>query len=272
MSTTVTRRRFAQLAALLAASAAGFRSAAADEPSPRPRPAPAPPTTWSDAEAAIPVTSDDPMWGERLAPVTLVVFGNYQCPFTRKLSATVEELERIIGPKKLRVIWKHNPLDVHKRARPAAIAAEVVRAKGGSRAFFAWSRLAFDNQKDLTDQNFALWAQRSGVPIKTFSESLGKPAAASKVDKDLAEGKSASVTGTPASFVNGVAVMGSQPVERFVAIIDDELSKVQGLKIKPDRVYIQRCNANVALAATTPKPPRPPPPPMRPQAPRKLID
>jgi len=261
MVMTITRRRFAQLAAWLAVSGLGLQRALADSPptsSAQPS-APAQPVRWSDASAPIPVTSDDPMWGERAAPITLVVYGNYQCPFTRKLSETLEDVKKKYGPKKLRVIWKHNPLDMHKRAKPAAIAAEVMRAKGGGRAFFAWTKLAFDNQKDLSDPNFAAWALQSGVPLKVFSDTLGKPSIASKVARDMAEAKAAGVRGTPHSFINGISATGAQTLEKLVALIDDELPKALALKVNPDRVYLHRCNANVQLTAATPQPPPPRP-------------
>src|SRR5687768_9076022 len=68
------------------------------------------PATWDDNGAAVPVSSNDPTWGSRSAPVTLVMYSDYECPFCKKVETTIDALKEKYGPEKLRVIWKHNPL------------------------------------------------------------------------------------------------------------------------------------------------------------------
>ncbi len=89
--------------------------------------------TWSDEDAAVPVSSKDPVWGNRTAPVTLVLFSDFQCPFCSKVETTITQLKEKYGPDKLRVVWKSNPLPFHPNARPASLAAETVFRLGGSR-------------------------------------------------------------------------------------------------------------------------------------------
>src|SRR3954468_19679439 len=89
-------------------------------------------SAWSDADSPVPVTSDDPMWGHRVAPVTMVMFSDLQCPFCARVEPTLEELKRIYGPAKLRIIWKNGPLPFHPQAKPAAEAAMAVFDLAGS--------------------------------------------------------------------------------------------------------------------------------------------
>src|SRR5262249_37489637 len=83
----------------------------------------------------IPVTSADPSWGRRDAPVTLVEFSDFQCPFCARLNDTLAELRRVYGPDRLRIVWKNNPLVFHQDARPSAIEAMALFERRGNGAF-----------------------------------------------------------------------------------------------------------------------------------------
>ena len=110
--------------------------------------------TWSDEDAAVPVSSKDPVWGNRTAPVTLVLFSDFRCPFCTKVEATITQLKEKYGPEKLRVVWKSNPLPFHSNARPASLAAETVFRLGGSKAFWKFHGLAFQNQQALSPEKY----------------------------------------------------------------------------------------------------------------------
>lgn len=218
--------------------------------------APVNPAKWSDAAGFPAVTSDDPMWGSRFAPVTLVVFSDFQCPFCKKLAGTLEELKKKYGADKLRVIHKHNPLvGMHKDARAAAVASETVFRLGGSTAFFDFSQRAFNNAAQLTDANFALWSSAVGVDRKAVTNEVLK-AAEKKVDADLALATAVDVTGTPTSFVNGVVVGGSQSAEKFSETIDEQLKLAAALKgkVSPDKVYVHLSKQAKAKAPKKAKP------------------
>lgn len=181
------------------------------------------------------------MWGSRFAPVTLVVFSDFQCPFCKKLSGTLEELKKKYGSDQLRVIYKHNPLSgMHKDARAAAVASETVFRMAGSAAFFDFSQRAFKDITQLTDANFAIWSTAVGVDRKKVTPEVVK-AAEKKVDADIALATAVDVTGTPTSFVNGVVVGGSQSVEKFSEVIDEQLKLAAALKGKVGRekIYVQ---------------------------------
>ncbi|WP_437759232.1 DsbA family protein [Sorangium sp. So ce1389] len=206
---------------------------------------------WSDEDAAIPVSSKDPMWGARTAPVTMVVFSDFECPFCTRVETTINQLKEKYGPDKLRIIWKNNPLPFHKNARPAALAAETVFRLGGSKAFWKFHELAFQNQKSLTPANFEAWAAEAGVDKAKFKAAYDRQEYMAKIDADMAVGKSSGVTGTPASIINGVFLSGAQPIDKFTSVIDEQLKAAQAAVAsgtKPDKVYAKLAAENKAKA------------------------
>lgn len=211
--------------------------------------------TWDDADAAIPVSSKDPVWGSRNAPVTLVLFSDFECPFCSKVEATLTQLRQEYGPQKLRIVWKSNPLPFHKSARPASVAAETVFRLKGSEAFWKFHEQAFQNQRALTPENFEAWAVQAGVDKAKFKAAFDKQEFAAKVDADLAAGKAAGVSGTPASLINGILLSGAQPIDKFKAVIDEQLAAAQkaiASGTKPEKVYAKLSQENKAKAPPTP--------------------
>ncbi|WP_437615036.1 thioredoxin domain-containing protein [Sorangium sp. So ce834] len=206
---------------------------------------------WSDEDAAVPVSSKDPVWGARTAPVTMVVFSDFECPFCSRVETTINQLKDKYGSEKLRIVWKNNPLPFHKNARPAALAAETVFRLGGSKAFWKFHELAFQNQKSLTPDNFEKWAVEAGVDKAKFKAAYDRQEYMAKIDADMAVGKTSGVTGTPASIINGVFLSGAQPVDKFTAVIDEQLKAAQAAiaaGTKPDKVYAKLAAENKAKA------------------------
>lgn len=205
---------------------------------------------WSDEDAAVPISSKDPTWGSRNAPVTLVLFSDFECPFCSKVEATINQLKEQYGPDKLRVVWKNNPLPFHKNARPASLAANIVFNLGGSQAFWKFHEKAFANQRGgLTPENFEAWAVEAGVDKAKFKAAYDAKQWDDKIDKDMAVGKSSGVTGTPASLINGVFLSGAQPIDKFKAVIDEQLKAADAKKaagVKADRIYVELSKENKA--------------------------
>jgi protein-disulfide isomerase len=180
-----------------------------------------------------------------------VLFSDFECPFCSKVENTLEALKQKYGPQQLRIVWKNNPLPFHKRATPAAVAAETVFRLGGSDAFWKFHGQAFKNQKALTDENFAKWAQEAGVDPAKFQAAYSKEEYKAKLDADMAVGKAAGVRGTPASFINGVFLSGAQPQAKFEAVIDEQLAAAKsaiGSGTPADKVYVKLSNENKAKA------------------------
>ncbi len=207
---------------------------------------------------ALSVTREDPSWGDPLAPVTLVIWGDYECPFTARTMVMLPVLLEHYGPKKLRLVWKHKPLPFHKNARPTHIAAETVFRLRGADAFWDFHWQAFSEQRALTRENLISWATMVGVDPKAFRDAFDEQSFARKIDTDLELGKAVGVFGTPTTFVNGVRVDGAQSLETFQSVIDDELgaAKALGLEGVPrERIYALRSDRNMASSIRArPKP------------------
>ncbi|MFW5739239.1 MAG: DsbA family protein, partial [Myxococcota bacterium] len=203
---------------------------------------------WSHAASPISVTPEDPIWGNPNAPVTMVVFSEFECPFCSRVGNSFEQAKKEYGPDKIRIVWKSIPQPFHKNARPASVAAETVRALAGDEAFWKFHDKAFANQKALTRENFEKWAQEAGVKdMQKFKTALDKNTYAAKVDKDLALGKKLGVRGTPHTIINGVTVNGAQPYPKFKEVIDAQLKEAQAMikaGTKPDQVYVKASQKN----------------------------
>jgi protein-disulfide isomerase len=211
---------------------------------------------WSDNDSPVPVDSKDPVWGNRTAPVTIVVYSDFQCPFCSRVEATMDQVKTTYGKDKVRIVWKSNPLPFHQNAKPASEAAQGVFVMAGSDAFWKFHAAAFKNQSALTTENYVKWAKEAGVKDEAkFKQGLDAHTWADKVDKDLAQGKSAGVNGTPHFLINGVALSGAQPFDKFKEVIDAQLSKAQAAiasGTKPDKVYVEMSKQNKAAAPPPP--------------------
>jgi protein-disulfide isomerase len=185
---------------------------------------------WDDSDSPVPVSSKDPLWGKRDAPITIVEYSDFQCPYCSRVEPTMDQVRTTYGPDKVRVVWKNNPLPMHQNAKPAAEAAAGVFALAGSDAFWKFHDTAFKNQGALSEDSYEKWAKDSGVKDKdlpAYKAGLASHKWADKVDKDLNDGKAAGVTGTPAFFINGIFINGAQPFDNFKKTIDQELQKAQ---------------------------------------------
>lgn len=177
----------------------------------------------------ITIEPEDPQWGDADAPVTMVQFGDLECPFCVRIESTIERIKGQYGPQKLRLIWKHKPLAFHKNARPLAEAAVTVLAVGGD--FWKFRDLAYAS-RNVHENSKALhgWVTAAGIDAKEFMPVYEAKIHAAKVDRDLALGQALGVTGTPAFRINGKVLVGAQPFERFTEIIDPELAAADALR------------------------------------------
>jgi protein-disulfide isomerase len=202
---------------------------------------------WNHADATVPVSPDDPSWGNPLAPVTLVLFTDLECPFCLRLEGTLDALKSDYGPERLRIVYKHNPLPFHKQARPAAIASAAVHHLGGSDAFFRFVQLVFMNQKAMDATSLESWALRVGVDVHAYRDALRDPQHERKVDSDMALAMQLGIRGTPHSLVNGRAVNGAQPLAKFREVIGEEVEHAKQLAengVPLARIYIAAVRDN----------------------------
>ncbi len=224
-----------------------------------------PSTKFPDHGTKVPVTPDDPAWGNPLAPVTMVIWADYECPFCSKLMGTLALLQQQYGPEQLRVVWKHNPLSFHKNAYAAHVAAETVLRLGGVKAFWNFHTLLFQNQRSLDRESFIVWATACGVDPRAFTVAYDQERFAANVDNDLALGKEVGVVGTPASIINGVLISGAQPFAAFEKAIDVQIRQADKLRragVSEKRIYAQLSDRNrEEQQVMPPSPPSTPPAP-----------
>ncbi|MCC6848448.1 MAG: thioredoxin domain-containing protein [Deltaproteobacteria bacterium] len=158
--------------------------------------------------------------GGAKATVTIVEFSDYQCPFCKRGEDAVQKVFETYGDK-VRIVFRDYPLPFHERARPAAEAAACANAQG---KFWEYNKKLFANQSALGDDNLKQYAKELGLDAAKFDECYAKKPHSAAIDKDLADGVLAGVNGTPAFFINGRAISGAQPFEKFKEIIDEELA------------------------------------------------
>jgi protein-disulfide isomerase len=171
----------------------------------------------------VPVDGSDPTLGDAAAPVTMVVFTDLQCPFCSKLHEVVGELVTQYGSKKLRVVYKHQPLSMHKDARAAAEAAAAVWALEGDKGFFQFVGEAFTRLPGGQGGTVADVVKAVGADAGQIKKLLGGGKPGKKVDADIELADKVGVTGTPATFVNGIFLSGAQPKQKLEEVIDAQL-------------------------------------------------
>ncbi len=163
---------------------------------------------------------DDAVLGDANAPVTIIEFSDYQCPFCQRFwSETLPLIKKdYIDTGKVKLIYRDYPISqIHPQAQTAAEAAECVRAKGGDSAYFKMHDKIFENQASLNKDNLISWADDLGYDIESC---LDNGDFKDEVLADLSDGGN---LGTPTFFINGVQVEGAQPYSNFKAIIDAQL-------------------------------------------------
>jgi protein-disulfide isomerase len=160
-----------------------------------------------------------PVRGAPNAPVTIVMFSDFQCPFCGRVEPTVKQIEDTYGSK-VKIVWKNQPLPFHPNAMPAAKAAMAAYKQG---KFWEMHDLLFANQRDLSDANYEKWAQQIGLDMAKWKADMASPELASEITADSTEGKALGANGTPSFFIDGISVVGAQPFEKFKSVIDEEL-------------------------------------------------
>ena len=174
------------------------------------------------APQPVAVRPDDPVRGNPRAPVTVVEFSDFQCPFCSRALPTLKQVEQGYG-NQVRVVWKHQPLAMHPQAMPAALAAEAAREQG---KFWEMHDKLFQNQQALDPQSLERYARELGLDLARFRGAQADPRLRARVEEDQALAARLGITGTPTFVVNGEKVIGAQPFEKFKEVIDSQLQKV----------------------------------------------
>ena len=164
-----------------------------------------------------------PAKGSAKAPVTIVEFSDFLCPFCKRAQPTLSAIEKRYGDK-VRFVFRDYPIEqLHPGATKAAEAARCATEQG---KFWPYHDVLFQ-KGPKTPQELKASAGEAGLDVAKFETCFTSGKHAAGVQKDVQEGARLGVSGTPAFFVNGRMVSGAQPVETFAQIIDDELSRVK---------------------------------------------
>ncbi len=191
---------------------------------PAPEAAPTPTGAVAAAPAPVKVSmDDDEVKGEAKAPVEIIVFSDYQCPYCSRVEESLKKVEEnYIKTGKAKMVFRDFPLGFHPFAQKAAEASECAHDQG---KFWEYHDKLFQNQGALAIENLKQYAKDLELDTAKFDKCLDSGEKEAEVKKDAADAQAAGVTGTPMTFVNGEAVRGAQPYEAFQAAIDKALAK-----------------------------------------------
>ncbi|RWX50013.1 Protein-disulfide isomerase [Candidatus Electrothrix marina] len=164
-------------------------------------------------------TAGSPFLGKEGAPISLVVFSDFQCPFCSKVQPLLDEILKK-NPDKLKIVFKHLPLQMHKQAKPAALASIAAHEQG---KFWQMHDALFAVSKQLTKENIEKAAKDIGLDMEKFQKDLASPSVQAKLKKDMVDAGKAGVGGTPTLFINGRQVKG-RGANVLQEMIDQELA------------------------------------------------
>lgn len=166
---------------------------------------------------------DDPVLGNTNASVTLVEFGDFQCPYCKRFhdEARRDILETYVETGKAKIVYRDFPLEViHPAARPAAEAAECADDQG---KFWPFHDALYTRQAEIQTIDYVKLAKELGLDAGSFESCLKARTHQNEVSQDYQDGVKAGVDGTPAIFVNGVKISGAQPFDVFKQEIEAAL-------------------------------------------------
>ena len=170
---------------------------------------------------------DDAVLGDPNAPITIIEFSDYQCPYCGRFwSQTLPQLkEQYIDTGKAKLVYRDFPLvSIHQYAEKAAEAAEAARELGGDEAYFEMHDKIFANQNALTISDLKQYARQIGLDGNQFDSLLDSGKYADEVQEDFEDGAKAGVQGTPTFFINGQMLVGAQPFSAFQQVIEQEIA------------------------------------------------
>ncbi len=168
--------------------------------------------------------SGSPALGPVNAPVVIVEFSDYFCPYCRKMHPMKDHVRNAYGDR-VRWVFKEFPLDMHKGAREGAEAARCAYEQG---KFWEYQDLLFAHNEEPDENTFDTFARKLGLDERKFEQCRASGTYREQVEKDIQDGLAAGVTVTPTFIINKQMFSGSLAKEEFMAIVEDELKKTAG--------------------------------------------
>ena len=177
--------------------------------------------TLEPPRQAIEVLAEDPVRGPETAPIEIVEFSDFECPYCQRATNTIARILDEFGDQ-IRFVYQDYPLPSHPNAFKAAEAGNCANDQG---EFWPFHDRLFESQGSLDVASLKTYASELGLEAEAFAACLDSGRHASRVERDLEIGSGYGVSSTPTLFVNGRAVVGAMPYESFVEIIQEELSR-----------------------------------------------
>jgi len=165
------------------------------------------------------ITENDPKKGPADAPIVLVEYSDFECPYCGRVQSTLEQVAKDYDGKILHV-FKNLPLEFHKSARFAAEAALCAKDQGKFWEFHDWM---YQNRSKLNSDGVKEYAGSLGMDVDAFTKCMDEHKYAAQIDADVVQAQILGATATPSFFINGRLLRGAQPLEQFKEIIDQEL-------------------------------------------------
>jgi protein-disulfide isomerase len=162
-----------------------------------------------------------PARGPAGAPITIIEFSDFECPFCNRVLPTLEQAITTYGDQ-IRLVFRQFPLNIHPHAQKAAEASLCADEQG---KFWQLHDAMFADQKNLGVDQLKAKAAELGLDSAAFDACLDSGKFAARIAADMADGQAAGVNGTPALFVNGRFLSGAVPFESLAKVIDDELQR-----------------------------------------------
>jgi len=176
----------------------------------------------ASATLSPPVSGGDHAQGPANALVTLVEYGDYQCPYCGAAYPVVKGLQKALG-KKLRFVFRNFPLtQAHPYAMVAAEAAEAAALQG---KFWEMHDFIYENQEDLEPDVLPLWAEKVGLELEEFGTAIKEGEITKRIKEDRMSGIRSGVNGTPCFFINGARYDGTADYDPMQAALEQQLIK-----------------------------------------------
>jgi len=199
----------------------GQAAPAAQPSAPAAQNAPSPTVVATDIKTLI---DDDAIEGNAKAKVTIVEWSDYECPFCVKFyNGAYQDIKKnYIDSGKVKFIYRDYPLQFHQNAQKAAEAAECAGEQG---KYYDMHNKLFEKGVAGGAASFKQYAAEIGLDAGKFNDCLDSGKMASETAKDMKDGQTAGISGTPGFIINGNKIVGAQPFENFKQVIDAELAK-----------------------------------------------
>jgi protein-disulfide isomerase len=165
---------------------------------------------------AVPVSEQDHSQGPATAAVTLVQYGDYECPYTRQSTTVVRALQQQLGDQ-LRFVFRNFPLtEIHPHALNAALTAEAAASQG---KFWQMHDYIFHHQHTLEDSDLVQFAAALGLDMQQYARDMAEQPTLARIEEDVESGERSGVQGTPTFFINGVVYRGSWKHDAFLTAL-----------------------------------------------------